>query len=423
MVRILRASLFVGVETGGNAGGSWFKLLGKSWIGEKSGGGRRLREAEQFIDDLARAKHRRPLIMRVHSRTTTALLILLSATVASTAATVESALVQFDQSVRNYNLISFGNASFVQYGDTEGGLAVGGNLFLDGGAVAAHPHKFGLTSDPTLFVGGQLSVNSTAMLQSGYASIAALGNLSWSWNGLDNRLLRDFATFSTVNTPHPLGDVDPRLNAGPAGWNFASLRTRLIGVSQTLAGATANGVIEISGQNFRFKAPQAASHGAIVFDFDASLLVGNTYAGQMFSNIQFDVPTGAAFVVNVRNAADRTLFGSGNFNTGSGYEHLLWNIVDATPETAQNVRFGNGGQFFGAVLAPTWNVFNDLGTAINGQVVAGSFSHSGAELHYTGFDYNLEVPEPGTYGLIGAAACIGLALLRRVRRRAAAPAA
>lgn len=355
-----------------------------------------------------------------------ALLALCSSVVAS-ATVVGSALVQFDHDIRNYNLISFGDASFTRYGDTEGGLAVAGKLTLDGGTIAAQPGKFGLTSDPTLYVGGGLKVYSEARLQSGYASLAASPNSGWSWNAPQNRLTSAGSTFSTVNTPHPRGDIDPRLNPGPAGWNFASLYTSFVGISQTLASATGTGLVEITGQTLRFKAPAAGAHGAIVFDFDANLLSGSTYAGQFFSNIQFDVPAETAYVINVRNAAGRTLFGSTgiNFNSGSGYDRLLWNIVDATPNTTETVRFGNGGQFFGAVLAPTFNVFNDLGAAVNGQVVAGSYAHAGAELHYTGFnfheEFDYEVPEPGTYGLLGAAACAGLALARRRRHRAPAP--
>ncbi len=334
-------------------------------------------------------------------------------------ALVDSSLVQFDEAVRNYNLISFGNASFARYGDTEGGLAVGGNLFLDGGAIAAQPGKFTPSADPTLYVAGQLSINQNATLESGYASINALSNLSWSWNGLDKRLLRDGSVFSTVNSSAPLAGVDPRVNPGAADWDWAALQDGFVGISSVLAGSDASGKIVITDQTLRFSALKPAAGGAIVFDLDADLLLGNTYGGAMFSNIQFDVPSGSAYVVNVRNAAGRTLFGTGNFNLGSGYERLLWNIVDETPGVSDDVRFGNGGQFFGAVLAPTFNVFNDLGTAINGQVVAGTFTHSGAELHFTGFEYDYEVPEPGTYGALGAAACLGLVFLRRRRARSA----
>ncbi len=131
--------------------------------------------------------------------------LLASAPLLSYSATVGSALMQFDQNVRNYNLISFGDAAFYSYGDTEGGLAVQGNLFLDGGAIAAMPHKFLLNGDPTLYVGGALSVSNTAYLQSGYASLSASANGAWNWSGVDNRLTNGG------------GDVQHREYVAPSG--------------------------------------------------------------------------------------------------------------------------------------------------------------------------------------------------------------
>ena len=75
---------------------------------------------------------------------------------------VDQALVRFDTNVRNYNLVSLGDASFSQYGDTEGGLAVAGNLFLQGGAVANRPELFKPTGDPTLYVGCLLYTSDAA---------------------------------------------------------------------------------------------------------------------------------------------------------------------------------------------------------------------------------------------------------------------
>ena len=73
---------------------------------------------------------------------------------------VTNALYTVDQTIRNYGLISFGDASFTNYGDTWGPLAVGGNLTLSGaGAIAQKSELFGSSSDPTLYVGGNLSMN------------------------------------------------------------------------------------------------------------------------------------------------------------------------------------------------------------------------------------------------------------------------
>lgn len=366
--------------------------------------------------------------MRPTLRSSVPAALLLLATLPGHAGSLDAALVQFDQSVRNYNLISFGDASFNRYGDTEGALAVAGNLHLQkGGAIATRPELFKLTDDPTLYVGGTLKVDGYVDLNSGHAAIAAASNQAWSWNGGNQRLTAGASTLSTSNTPDPLGDVDPRLNAGPSSWNFASLATTFANISQTLAAATANGSVTFSGQTLQFAANAPSAHGVIVIDFDASQLSGNTYGGQMFSEVKFDVPSDSAYVINVRNAAGRTLFGAGgiNFNLGSGYERLLWNIVDTTPGVTEDVYFADRGDFYGAVLAPTFNVFAD-GIALNGQVVAGSYAHNQRggeerELHFTGFhyEYDYEVPEPGTYGLLGAVACAGLIAWRKRRRQAA----
>ena len=336
--------------------------------------------------------------------------------VASAALTVGSALSLFDNDVRNYNLISFGNATFTNYGDTEGALAVGGNLSLNGGAVST---KSTLASDPTLYVAGKLSVTGTTYLNTGYASISQSTNSGWTWNAQQNTLSQSGSVFSTINTSNPLGDIDPRKNAAISGWSFSSVRTDLVTVSQTLASASTNGTISVSSGNLLFTPTSSSTHGAIVFTLDLNLLSGSTYNGKSFSNIQLNVPTGDTFIINVVHAKNgSTLFGTGvNFNAGSGYDRLLWNFVDTTPTaTDETINLGNGGQFYGSVLAATWNVTNSGSTAINGQVVADTFTCSNSELHFTSFD-ELETPEPSTYGLCGAGLLGALVLLRRCARR------
>ena len=146
---------------------------------------------------------------------TLGLIALGSLSVLSAQTLVESALATVNTGMRNYGLISFGNATFTNYGDTWGPLAVEGNLTLSGsGSIAQQPGKFGLTSDPTLYVGGQLNLSSDAKLESGYASTPNITG-SWSWDGTQKRLTGSNGMLSTSNTSDPLGAVDPRTNAGP----------------------------------------------------------------------------------------------------------------------------------------------------------------------------------------------------------------
>lgn len=329
------------------------------------------------------------------------------------------AVVQFDALVRNYNLVSFGDASFTGgYGDTHGPLAVQGNLTLHGGAVAVQPGLFGVNSNPTLLVGGQLNLTGTVDLNNGYASLnpAQTG----TWDAVQRRLTTGGGVLSTINSSASAAANDPRTNAGPAGWDWASVQSSAVGISQTLAGVTPTGTVQMQGQTLTFNANGAS--GVTVFNLDASLLSGNYYNGQMFSGVQFNIASDALYVVNVTNLTNgQTLFGNGvNFNYASGYERLLWNLLPTNNPTT-SIGLGNGGQFYGSVLAPQITLSNANNTAVNGQVVAGSYSHSGAELHYAGFDASgiifSAVPEPSTYALGAVALCVAGAVWRR--RRAA----
>jgi choice-of-anchor A domain-containing protein len=334
-------------------------------------------------------------------------------------------VVDFDALVRNYNLVTFGNASFGGgYGDTHGPLAVQGNLSLSGGSIAAQPGTFGVSSDPTLYVGGSLTLTGgTTYLSSGYASLNS--GLSGSWDGTQRQLTTGGGILSSINSGAALAAADPRTNPAPSGWNWASLQSQAAQISSTLAAATATGSVQINGQTLSFVAPQNAT-GVVVFNFDASLLSGNSYNGQMFTNVSFNVPTNDLFVVNVTNiTSGQTLLGTSggiNFNQGSGYERLLWNILPSAGPTT-SVSLGNGGQFFGSVLAPLVDLGNTNNTAVNGQIVSASYTHSGAELHYTGFDASgitfSAVPEPSTYALAALGLCVVGAIWHR--RRSAAP--
>lgn len=342
------------------------------------------------------------------------------------AATAAEAAAAFDTLVGSYNLVSLGNARLLNYGDTEGGIAAGGSLTIDGGAIAAHPEKTGQpASFASLYVNGAVNYTGNGgmiQMQSGHAALPNFGNGN-QWDSAAKRLRHgNTDILSQINSTDPLGSTDPRAVVLNPAWNFAALAATARSISATLAASAPAGSISVVGQNLTFSAGAAPAHGAIVFDFDASLLSGNLYAGSLISNIAIQVPADALFIINVFNANGRTLFGGGiNFNYNDSYTRLLWNIVGGPglDAASQTVTFGNGGQFYGGILAPDFTVKN-LNTSINGQIVAGGFDYSGAELHFTGFDFPNDptetpapVPEPATYGTFGAAVLLGLAFLRR----------
>ncbi len=346
-----------------------------------------------------------------------------------------SDLWEFDQTVGNYNLVSIGNATMNNFGDVEGGLEIGGNLTIGGAAVATKLTGTDVknSTTPTLYVAKTLTDSSSTSikLNNGYAALPSMSTSAYTWN-TSTDLLKNKTTGATVlsevNSSSPTADVDPR-SKNPAV-NFTTLQSHMSDVSTSLAAATATGTIKVVGSSLEFVAPVNSS-GVVFFDLNMSLLSGNKYNGKTFSNIEIDVPTDLDFVVNVENANGKTLFGEGsgiNFNSGTGDSRLLWNIEGGTAAHPGTITIGNGGAFYGSVLAADYNVYDDSNTFINGQVVADTFSGStagnsacdgsGTEMHMLGFNPDLPpAPEPSTYGLAGAAVLGGLVFLRRKARR------
>jgi choice-of-anchor A domain-containing protein len=323
----------------------------------------------------------------------------------------------------NFNLISLGSASFNNYGDTQGSLAVNGSLTLSGsGSIGDNPIATGNSawnSNPSLYVTGQLNLGSgtTTSLNSGYAALPGLTSGNWSWNSGQKTLTAhgyNGGSLSSVNAGTANAGNNPIGNPAPAGWNWTTLQTSLNSISSSLAAAAANGSIAVgSSQNLEFIAPTGQTTGVAVFNLNANLLSGNTYNGQTFSNIQVDVPAGLTYVINVVNAAGTTIFGSGvNFNSGTNDNQLLWNITGSG-----TVSISNGGYFYGSILAPTTTI--DTTSVIDGQVAAGGFSDSNAELHGDEFSpAAVATPEPATYALWAVGICtVGIAFRRFQKSR------
>jgi choice-of-anchor A domain-containing protein len=318
---------------------------------------------------------------------------------------VNDAIAQFDANVRNYNLVSFGDTILAQSQDTEGALAVGGNLWIKGGGTTPLANNFGTgTGDPAVYVQGQLMLNPGSILQSNHGSISLPNQAGATWNAADRRLYTNPSHSAWVQASD---NINPTAVPAPAGWNFTALQHSFSNISNTLANATATGAFSLSGQTLSLN---GAASGVTIFDLD---IASFNWSG--ISLLSLFVPTDAVYVINVRNAQNASLFA--NLNTsasGTSAERLLWNFVGSG-----NLTLNNNGEVFGSVLAEDWNL-TLRNKEIRGQVVAGSFDReASSELHYAPFTPPAHVPESASTLAALAAALTGLGLLRRRAARQA----
>jgi choice-of-anchor A domain-containing protein len=346
-------------------------------------------------------------------------------------ASAEQQVVAFDQLTQGYNLISFGNTTFGgNYGDTQGAIAVNGNLTMHGSGQIAE-HAGAGAGKPSLYVTGQLNLDAGqyTRLKNGYAY---LPNASGTWNSSTKQLTKsNGGVYSAVNSNHPLSSTDPRSTQGQAPWNWAALNSSLVNVSNALAASASTGTIGVSGQNMTFNTNGQTS-GVAVFTLD-----GNAFKGSIFdangdgvfdqnneriSNFSINIPSDMVYVINVVNFGGKTLLDGINANNaGASNERLLWNIIPSNGNTG-TVTLGKAGSYFnGSVLAPLVDIKNNQGTAPVGQIIAGSYTHNGGELHYADFGTPVSfsvVPEPGTWGVFGVGFCAVSMLFRRRGRQA-----
>lgn len=356
--------------------------------------------------------------MKTITRRILPLVIVAASGTALHAQSVAQALVDFARDVRNYNIITAhdANLQFIN-NDVEGPLAIGGNLTV-GGVPLVNLKQFNTSPDPTLYVQGTFTQTGGGQVQlnNGYASLPGMvGQGTYPYQGDSRRYQAPGTTgWLQVNSNVTYSASDPRTNPAPAGWNFSALYSSFQSISATLSSATASGTIAAANNQLTFS---GASSGITVFNLDTNLLSGNLYNGVAFSSINMNIGANAIYVINLLNADGKTVFGANgiNFNLPTAMaQHLLWNVSGSVA-----VSLGNGGQFYGSVLAPDATVSNALNTPIDGQIVAGALNYTNAEVHDLTFDSSAAltaIPEPATFAtILGAAAFLGGWMRRRLR--------
>ena len=215
---------------------------------------------------------------------------------------VDHAVVEFDELVRSYNAIVLGDATFNNGQHSHAGVAVGGNLTSNGWIYAQQVDS---GADPTLYVTGTTTLNGESKLERGYATLNP--GQTGTWNSPNPRDLTSGGGKLTVqnNTNIAQATLDPRTNPAPAGWNWATLETQFIKISETLAAAaqTTGASIHLDGQTLVFDAGTNTS-GSVVFNLTATLLTGLGY----YSGVVVNVPADTVFIINVSGFDGGSLF-------------------------------------------------------------------------------------------------------------------
>ena len=235
----------------------------------------------------------------------------------------------------NFNAFVFQN--FTSSGsDTQGSLAVGGNLSVSSYSVNANHESYnGLSA----IVGGSISFTGGQL--NGQATYVISANVS------------------------NLGSSDSVRQANPP-FSFSSVQSQLSTLSGNLAGLKANGTVTSAYGGLTFTGDGTSNPQ--VFDISASLLQSANYAN--FSNLS----SGQTVIVNVNGTSAG--FQGGTPNGFSNY-NTLFNFYNATTLTFSNVGI------YGSILAPLATVSGG-GGQINGNVVVNAWN-SGIQINASHF--------------------------------------
>ncbi|HMQ08837.1 MAG TPA: choice-of-anchor A family protein, partial [Saprospiraceae bacterium] len=266
-------------------------------------------------------------------------------------------------------------------GDSDGPVALGGNLTLNGSFnssmhTAGNFTASGDNRPSALIINGRVFYGSGSGVnvnQNGYVKI---GNLTGSniYNNLGNTRIagggQDSNPRINLQTQQPISSVGPVSNL----INFNTAFNTLVNNSESLSSYTNNITIGANGHL------TLAANTVNVLNITGSTLA--SYNAFTFNNqpsqsspLIINVNTGSSYSWNIPNLA------------GIGDQHgkyILWNFYNTSTLT-----FNGGGTLKGTVLAPKAHFIKNNSGNIDGQVVAKQYTHNVGEVHNYPFDVTL----------------------------------
>ncbi|HEY1686979.1 MAG TPA: choice-of-anchor A family protein [Tepidisphaeraceae bacterium] len=309
---------------------------------------------------------------------------------------------------QDYNAFIFGNMN--QSSDSEGALAVGGNLTLTSYSVASSLGNTGthlvVGKNLTMITGGSVNGDSYIGGDASFGVVAPTGNVY------------DVGNYSSF--VDPTGTVYYGKSFSAPSWvkpavkdtsitlpvDFNQAQTDLTTTSKYLNGLTNTGTYVDSFGALTFT---GSVDGLNVFSISASELAAG-------SEIHINIPSNGFAIVNVTGATSVTLPNVGFWLNSAD---VLWNLYDFSSITM--------GSFDGSILAPSAAVSFPSGD-LNGTLVAASLDDTvnggSGELHNVPFTYNIPVltgAPPTTVPLppsvIAGGALLGILGLVKLRKR------
>ncbi|WP_109302630.1 collagen-binding domain-containing protein [Aquimarina sp. AU474] len=272
------------------------------------------------------------------------------------------------------------NETHLKGGDTEGPIAIGGNLTMKGIiALAAHTggeNYFNGDSEPSsLVVNGEINYESGEgiHLNHGYVKV---GNLNGS-NVYD--IDRNSAS---VNTRITSGNYDakPRIqvqrkqNGGTVGQSNLIDFEAAFEIFKAKAGAWSKLQSNVS-INAEYKITLISDQ------INVLNLTGDELLNLPYMTFENEPDDKTPLVINVDVSSDFewNVFNMNNIGDQHG-RFIIWNFYNAS-----NVVLTGGGTLVGTLFAPEADVVKNSSGNINGQVIANNYYHNQGELHHHPF--------------------------------------
>ena len=330
------------------------------------------------------------------------------------------AIVTLASIASHYNVFILGNmgsAASPYTSDSEGPMAVGGDLYLQDFTTAATSTNGG----PALVVGGNMT--ETRGTINGNVFIG--GNANFTTNAGGTTVNGNLDVLGTlVSAPTQVtGTTKTGVAAAPLPINFQTIGNDLKAASLALTTTAytsqgATGTVVLNNHQLTLT---GAGSGLNFFTVTAAQMA------QLGSgSLTINLPAGATAIINVSGQAV-TVGNPGNFGfffNGVTSDHVIFNFYEATSLSMQS--------FSGSILAPLATVSFTNGQLI-GSLTAGALSstlYQNGEFHNVLFSGSLPtpvtetstaVPEPATLTLFAAACLLLLWSLAAHRPRRAGP--